>query len=76
MNVWVKNWHATGQTVPVPQYTVDVALEWVDSDGNPHSWTGTPTFPNDLKDVPAAWLKDMLMELLLRAARKKLGVDE
>ncbi len=76
VNMWVDNWHATGNTVPVPQYTVDVTLEWVDAEGNSRSWTGTPTFPNDLQDVPAAWLKDMLTDLILRVARKKLRVDD
>ena len=76
VNVGIINWRATGSTVPVPQYKVDVTLEWLDVEGNPHSWEGTPTFPNDLQGVPAAQLKDMLTELMLRVARKKLGVGD
>ncbi len=76
VNTWITNWRATDKTIPVPQYKVDVTIQWVDTEGNPHEWSGTPTFPNDLQDVPAAWLKEMLTELILRVARKKLGVDD
>jgi len=75
VNVWVANWRAMGTNVPVPQYKVDVTIEWLDQQGESRSWTGTPTFPNDLQDVPVAWLKEVLQELILRVARKKLGID-
>ena len=76
VNVWLTNWHATGANVPVPQYKVDLTIEWNDKAGVPHSWTGAATFPNDLQLVPQAWLKDVLEELVLRVARKRLGVDD
>lgn len=76
VNVWISNWHATGIDVPVPQYEVDLTIEWNDRAGAPHSWTGTAVFPNDLQLVPVAWLKDVLEDLLLRCARKRLGVDD
>lgn len=75
VNVWVTNWHWTGSDVPVPQAEVDLKLEWVDEDGAEHEWESTVTFPNDLQLVPVAWLKDELEDLILRVARKRLGVD-
>lgn len=76
VNVWISNWHDTGKKAQVSQYEVELTIEWNDRAGVPHSWTGTAVFPNDLQLVPIAWLKDLLEELLLRCARKRLGVDD
>lgn len=76
VNLFTRNWQWTGATVPTPQATVDLALYWTDDDGNAHQWDGTATFPNDLQLVPVPWVKEMLEELLVRAARKRLGIDE
>ena len=73
MNVFIKNWHWTGQNVPVPQAEVDITLEWIDDAGQPHTWTGSPKFPNILAQLPQKWVKEALEELVLRAARYKFG---
>lgn len=75
VNVFLTNWHWTGQSVLTPQATVDLEIQWVDEEGSDQQWSGTATFPNDLRLVPVAWLKEKLEELLLEAARKRLGVD-
>lgn len=75
VNVYETNWRWTGTNVQVPQAKVDLTIQWKDENGDPHEWTGEATFPNDLQDVPIEWLKDALEELMLRAARKRLGID-
>lgn len=75
VNVWMTNWTDMGTTVPFPRYDVDVRLEWTGDDGLPHSWEGTANIPNDFQLVPAGWLKEMLEDLILRATRKRLGID-
>ena len=76
VNLYLSNWHWTGSNVQVPQAQVDVEIHWTDADGQGHQWSGTATFPNDLQDVPVEWLKEVLEDLMIRAARKKLGVDD
>lgn len=76
VNLWITNWQWTGSTVPCPQATVDIdKIEW-DNESGHHTWSGTATFPNDLQDVPVAWLKEELEDLILRVLRKRLGIDE
>ena len=76
INAWIANWQWTGSDVPTPQATVDIRLEWIGGDDLPHEWEGTATFPNDLQLVPVAWVRDALEDLIVRAARKRLGIDE
>lgn len=76
VNLWTTNWQWAGNKVPVDKATVDVRLEWINDAGVVRDWEGTLTFPNDLADVPVPWLKDMLIELMLRVAQKKLGMGE
>lgn len=75
VNIFYSNWQKTGQKVQVDKWTTDLRIEWIGNDGEPHEWEGTIAFPNDLAQVPANWLKEMLLDLTLRAARKKLGID-
>lgn len=75
VNVWLTNWRATGITVPVDQYTVDIKIQWTADDGGQREHVETVRFPNVLRDVPVAWLKDELVNLILRCVRKKLGID-
>lgn len=75
VNVWLTNWHWTGVNVPTPQAEVDIRIEWINEAGEQKEHTETVRFPDILRDVPKAWLKDMLIDLVLRALRKKLGMD-
>lgn len=75
VSIWMTNWHWTGKDVKTPQAEMDVRLEWTDEDRLPQEWEGTATFPNDLQDVPVAWLKEELEDLIIRVARKRLGID-
>ncbi len=75
INLWIDNWRWTGTDVPTPQARVDVRLEWTGDDGGAREWEGILTFPNDLQDVPVAWVKESLTDLMIRAARARLGID-
>ena len=75
VNLFISKWQWTGSTVPTPQATVDISIEWDDDTGH-HAWSGVGTFPNDLQDVPVAWLREELEDLILRVLRKKLGIDD
>lgn len=76
VNVWTDNWRATGNTVPVPQYAVDVTLQWIDNRGEQHERSETIRFPNFLQNVGKKDLKKWLTDLMLREARQRLGIDE
>ncbi len=76
VNINILNWRSTGKKVSVDQYETDITLSWVDDNGQQQTWSGTAQFPNDLALVSAAWLKEVLIELLMRAARKRLGIGE
>ena len=75
VNLFVSNWQWTGSTVPTPQATVDLELHWTDEAGQAQQWQGVATFPNDLQLVPVAWVQEAMEDLLIRAARKRLGID-
>lgn len=72
VNVYTSNWKATGTNVSVPQYRVDVTLNWVNDAGVAHTRSETVKFPNFLQNVGAADLKEWLTELMLREARERL----
>lgn len=76
VNLFLTNWQWTGSDVPCPQATVDLELHWTDENGDAQTWSGTATFPNDLQLVPVEWVKEEVEDLLVRAARKRLGIDE
>lgn len=75
INVWTNNWKATGVNISVPQYSVDVTLQWTDSDGVQHTRSETLKFPNFLQNVGAADLKEWLIELMLREAHQRLEIN-
>lgn len=75
VNVWLEGWHKTGQSINVDQYEVGVTIQWTDAESQAREHIETVRFPNVLTDVPAAWLKEALADLMLRAVRKKAGMD-
>lgn len=72
INLYTNNWKATGKNISVPQYSVDVTLNWIDNEGIAHTRSETLKFPNFLQNVGAADLKEWLTELMLREARERL----
>lgn len=76
VNVWTDNWRPTGNNVSVPQYAVDVTLQWTDNQGEQQERSETIRFPNFLQKVGTKDLKDWLVDLMLREARQRLGIDE
>lgn len=75
VSLYVNNWTATGTQIKVPQYTVDVTINWIDDSGVSHTKSETLKFPNFLQTVGAADLKEWLTELMLREARERLIGD-
>lgn len=80
VNVTQVNYQATGQTVNVAQYSVDLAIEWDDDSTTPHTHYSTVQnvrFPNLLANaaITNAWLKEHLQELLLDALREINGLN-
>lgn len=72
VNLFTSNWQATGKNISVPQYSVNVTLNWIDSEGLPHTRSETLKFPNFLQNVGAADLKEWLTELMIREAQQRL----
>ena len=75
VNVWIDGWRWTGQQVQTPQAEVNLRIEWTDNAGQQRQRIETVRFPNILADVPVAWLKQEMEDLMLRALRVKAGVD-
>lgn len=73
--VFFTNWHATGGTVPIDQYELDIDVRWTDDEGQKHQASRTVRFPNCLSDLTLLERKELAEELMLRAARIQLGVD-
>lgn len=76
VNLGITNWQWTGTDVPTPQATVDLTLNWIDENDVTHNWSGVATFPNDLQLLPVPWVRDAMEQLMIRAARKQLGIDD
>lgn len=75
VNVYLSNWHSTGQAVSVQQYEVTIRVDWIGQDNASHTRTETILFPNALAQVPTSWLKDELTDLLFRALRYRIEND-
>jgi len=74
VNVYITNWKKTDEIVQVNKWTANLTVQWQDNSNQPREWTGLITFPNDLILVPSEWLKEELCDLLLKVARKRLGI--
>ena len=74
VNLFVNNWQATGKNISVPQYTVDVTINWTRNDGTTGTRTETLKFPNFLAKVGAADLKEWLTDLMIQEARQRLVI--
>jgi hypothetical protein len=72
VNLFVNNWQATGKNISVPQYSVDVIINWIDDSGVSHTASETLKFPNFLAKVGAADLKEWLTDLMIQEARQRL----
>ena len=72
LNLFTSNWQATGKNISVPQYSVNVQINWIDNEGLPHTASKTLLFPNFLSRVGAADLKEWLTDLMLREATQRL----
>lgn len=74
-NIYTSNWRATGKNISVPQYSVNVTINWTDKLGVEQTRSETILFPNFLQTVGAADLKDWPTELMIREARQRLEID-
>ena len=73
VSVFHDGWQKTGSQVLVDQYEMNFTVTWTDDEDVDQEWSGTVTFPNILADVPTPWLKEVLYDLTVKAAKKKLG---
>lgn len=77
INIWTSDWAATGVDVPFPQYSLQIRVTWIDDGGGEHDRTEDVLFPNCLAgEFTQAERKEIAEEIMLRAVRKRLGVDE
>lgn len=75
VNIMLSGWRATGSNVSTPQYEQTVQVQWTDDAGVKHTQSQLVRFPNVLAQVPAAWAIEEINDLIVRAARKVIGVD-
>ena len=68
-------WTNLFNTVPVPQYEIEIEFKWTDDNGDPQSNTSTYTFPNVLGGIPLKRLGRYMLEIANREARIVLGID-
>jgi hypothetical protein len=76
VNVTIENFRQTGSNVPFPQYAVDLDVSWTNAAGENRQHSETVLFPNILAQMPAAWLKQELQELVFKAVRQQQALDE
>ena len=75
VNLSTSKWKKTGVNVSVPQYSVEVTINWIDNDGVAHTKSEVLKFPNFLNNVGADDLKEWLTELMIREARQRFVVN-
>ena len=75
VNIYFSNWTNMHVTVPVPKYSVDVTVNWIDNAGVPHTHTETAYFPNALAGLSVDGQKELAIDICLKEARERLGVD-
>ena len=74
-SVFITNWTDLGTTAPVPQWTVDIEINWTKDDGSTDQRLVTPTFPNILSGVPISRMRRYMEEIILRELRLQYGID-
>ena len=82
VNVWTTEWKKTGANISFPQYSMKVRMQWRDNAGTAHNETRTVLFPDILLTIAGQgttareWVENELAEMILKAGRKILAVDE
>ncbi len=75
VGVFITNWTNLGTTVPVPQWSVDIEINWINNDGSADQNISTQTFPNALTGVPTRRLKKYMEAIIMTELRLQLGID-
>lgn len=75
VNLFISSLAPTGSTVLVDQYEIELAVQYIDADGQSRERTETVWFPNILTQVSNEWLKENLTNFLIWAAREVWGID-
>lgn len=75
VNVYFEGWHATGNNVSIPQYEVDITLEWTRNDGSKGTRTETAKFPNVLGQLTLSELREWMENIVIAEMRQRLEVD-
>lgn len=70
VNVFITNFHSTGKKVQVPQYSVHLKFDWVDSSGRRNLFEKDVLFPNILTEVPPPFLREKIENIMVEFFRK------
>jgi len=73
-NVTLGNFR-TGTNVSFQRRLVDVSISYIDANGDNQTKSGTITFPDILQSLSAEDLKELALDVMLKAYRKTQGVD-
>lgn len=76
VNIQTSGWRATGVNVPVPQYEMQIQVEYTDNAGAPQTKSGTVRFPNILSQIPPAYLAEEMKDLIIKYFRKREVIDD
>lgn len=71
----ITGWHDESNTVPVPQWSVDVEVKWTDDNGDFHTHNGNYSFPNVLGDFPVAAVRQLMETAIMAKVRVDLGIN-
>jgi hypothetical protein len=74
VNVTIGNWR-TGTNVTIARRLVDVSISYLDANNTPQTKAGTITFPDVLALLSADDLREMAMEIMLKAYMRTQGID-
>lgn len=70
----ITNWTDESNTVPVPQWSVDVEVKWTDDAGDDHLHQQNYLFPNVLSGVPLKRLRHYMKEIIQQEVYVALGI--
>lgn len=76
VNIQTSGWRATGVNVPVPQYEMQIQVEYTDNTGAPQTKSGLVRFPNILSQIPPAYLAEEMKDLIIKYFRKREVIDD
>ncbi len=71
----ITNWNDESNTVPVPQYSVDIEIKYTDDNGDFHTYNTNEMFPNVLSSFPVEAVRVSMQRLIEAKVRVELGIN-